>query len=70
MPVTSGERNLQSKQDIICHLEIFDDVMVLMWQFSYDMSGRERCEQFDTKSINNSFLSSKSGLNLIGFLHE
>ena len=34
------------------------------------MSGHERCEQFDTKAINNSFLSSKSRLNLIGFLYE
>ena len=34
------------------------------------MSGHERFEQLDTKAINNNFLSSKSRLNLIGFLYE
>ena len=50
--------------------EIFNDVMVLMWDFFQDMSGHERCKQFDTKAINHSFLSSKSRLNVIGFLYE
>ena len=35
---------------------------------SPDMSGHERCEQFDSNAINNSFLSSKSHLNLIIYL--
>ena len=49
---------------------MFDDVMVLICDFFLDMSGREQHKQFDTKAINNSFLSSKSALNVIGFLHE
>ena len=41
--------------------EIFDDVMLLIWSLFY-----ERYEHVDTKAVNNSFLSSKSRLNLIG----
>ena len=50
--------------------EMFDDVMVFIWNYFLDTSGHERYEKFDIKAINNSFLSSKSRLNLVGFLYE
>jgi len=45
--------------------EISDDIIVLIWNFLWDMCGHE-----DMNTINNSFFPEKSRLNLIGFFPQ
>jgi len=44
--------------------------MVLIWNFVRDMYGQEQYERYHNNTINNSFRSWKSRLNLIGVFHE